>query len=646
MSSARVLWHLLVVGLLLPLAACQHSDNPTSTADNDTIQAMASVKTAAGVVGGNNETVSITFVSSDGQPISNLSVSGLANLPSGWSGPDTFSCGAVATGSGCVLNLTYMPNAVGSGTLSLTYNFINAGGASMSGTVAIPYSATSHDDVAATVAPTGQITAAVNSGSQAVTVTFDTNDTQAATSLTLTSSLSSLPTGWSSTATSFTCASVSTGNGCQLVLAFAPLTAGSGTMTLDYSYTDNSAEAKTGSVSIPYAATTDDNVAGTVSPSGQVTATAGGSGTNVSVTFATDDGNPATNLKITAGLSSLPTGWSGPGGFNCGTVSAGAACQLPLSYAPTYTDNGTLTLSYSYDNDEGNAKTGTLNVPYLAIGPHLYVTNLWTQLDECNIGAGSVLSTCARTPTSGGPQYPAGIAFNGSTAYVTDFDNAAIDVCAVNTDGSLSNCSAYSNFPANWQPWALTVATATNGNTYLYATDENSLYGSVQQCLLAFDGSISSCSQTASGVVWSDGLAIGGGHAYIAALSGSYVVDVCNYNSDGTISGCTSTGGGFNFPTGVAIDNGYVYVVNQHGNNVSVCTVGTNGVLSSCSASALPGGTYDPNWAVFLGSQAYVDDNAGNLWLCSVDAGSGALTSCTQGNGGNSFSTSQQLAIH
>lgn len=646
MSSGRVLLHCLSIALLLPLAAC-HNPDPGAAVDNDSVQATPSVKAAAGVIGGNSETVSVTFVSSDGQPVSNLSVDGLASLPSGWSGPAAFACGAVTTGSGCVLNLTYMPSAVGSGTLSLTYGFVNAGGKWMSGAVAIPYSGTANDDVVATAAPTGQIAAVVNGGSQPVTVTFTTDDGQTASTLTLTTPLTSLPAGWTPTATSLSCATVSTGNGCQLAMTYSPVAAASGTITLDYTYIDDAGEMKTGSAAIPYAATTDDNVVGTASPSGQVTASVGGSATNVSVTFATDDGNPATNLDITAGLASLPTGWTGPGSFTCGTISAGTTCQLALAYAPQHLDSGTLTLNYSYDNDEGNAKTGTLNIDYLAAGPHLYVTNLWTQLDECTIGAGGALSTCARTPASGGPTYPSGIAFNGNTAYVTDFDHGAIDVCAVNTDGSLASCSAYANFPANWQPWALTVATAGNGNTYLYATDENSLYGSVQQCLLGSDGSISSCAQTASGIVWGDGLAIGGGHAYIAALIGSYVVEVCDYNSDGTISGCASTGSGFDFPTGVAINGSYVYVVNEQANNVSVCAIGASGVLSACSTSALPGGTYDPNWVVFSGTtQAYIDDNVGNLWLCSVDAVTGALSSCAQANGGNSFNTSQELALH
>lgn len=640
MPLGRVLRQSLSVCLLLPLAACNGSDPPS-----DYVQATPSVEAAAAVAGGNRQTITVTFVSSDGRPISNLSVAGLASLPSGWSGPTTFGCGTVTTGSGCVLNLAYAPAAAGSGTLSLNYSYSSVDGTPHTGSLAIPYSSTSNDNVVATAAPTGQITAAVNSGSQAVTVTFTTDDGQAASGLTLTSSLSSLPPGWSSTATSLSCATVSTGNGCQLALTFAPLTAESGNLALNYRYTDNAGEAKTGALSIPYAATTDDSVAGTVSPSGQVTATAGGGGTTVTVTFATDDGNPATNLEVTAGLSSLADGWSGPGSFSCGTISAGTTCRLTLAYAPQYTgSSGTLTLNYSYDNDEGNAETGTIDIPYLAIGPHLYVTNLWTELDECNIGAGGILSACARTPASGGPTYPSGIAFNGNTAYVADFDHAAIDVCAVSTDGSLANCSAYANFPANWQPWGLAVATAANGSTYVYATDANSLYGSVQQCQLASDGSISGCVQTASSIVFGTGIAIGGGFAYVATLGN--VVDVCTYNTDGSIGSCASTGSGFDDPSFITINSNFVYIVNEAAGTVSVCAPGTNGALSACSVSALPAGTYDANSVAFYGSQAYVDDNNGNLWLCSVDAGTGALTGCAQGKGSNSFSTSQQLAIH
>lgn len=98
-----------------------------------------------------------------------------------------------------------------------------------------------------------------------------------ASKLTLTGTLGSLPVGWSSTAQSFSCATVRTGNAYQVALSYAPSSAGSGTLTLNYSYTDNAGEAKTGSATIPYTATTDDNVVYTPSPSGQINATVNGS---------------------------------------------------------------------------------------------------------------------------------------------------------------------------------------------------------------------------------------------------------------------------------------------------------------------------------------------------------------------------------
>ena len=121
----------------------------------------------------------------------------------------------------------------------------------------------------ATASPTGQINAAVKSGGQAVAVTFVTDDGKAATDLNITSGLSALPAGWTSAAPAFSCASVSTGNGCQLRLTYAPAALGSGTLTLGYSYTDDAGTAQTGTFNLAYAATTNDNVVATPSPSGQ-----------------------------------------------------------------------------------------------------------------------------------------------------------------------------------------------------------------------------------------------------------------------------------------------------------------------------------------------------------------------------------------
>ena len=62
----------------------------------------------------------------------------------------------------------------------------------------------------------------------------------------------------------------------------------------------------------------------------------------------------------------MPAGWSGPTSFSCPTVSDGTPCQLPLTYAPTAVDSGTLSLGYSYTNDAGIVKPGTVNIAYRA----------------------------------------------------------------------------------------------------------------------------------------------------------------------------------------------------------------------------------------------------------------------------------------
>jgi len=208
---------------------------------------------AVSVAVGAAQTISITFTSSDGSAISGFGVSGtLATLPAGWSGPGSFTCASVSTGSGCVLNLTYAPSAVASGTLTINYVFVdNATMPSTGGSVAIAYAATTYNNVLAVASPTGQINGIVGGGNQPVSVNFTTDDGNAATALTLTTSLAALPLGWTSTATSFSCAIVSTGSGCQLPLTFTPTAGAGGTLALAYSYTDDTGAARTGALNIP-----------------------------------------------------------------------------------------------------------------------------------------------------------------------------------------------------------------------------------------------------------------------------------------------------------------------------------------------------------------------------------------------------------
>ena len=195
-----------------------------------------------------------------------------------------------------------------------------------------------------------------------VTVTFATDDANPASALSVTSGLSPLPSGWTSPTSSLSCATVSAGTVCQLALTYAPTAEDSGTLTLGYSYLNDAGIAKTGTVSVAYRGTENDSVVGTVSPS--PVAVTSGTSNGVTVTFATDDSNPAGALTVTSGLSTLPADWTSPPTFTCASVSAGTACQLDLTYFPTAPESGSITLGYGYTNNAGTAKTGTVTIAY------------------------------------------------------------------------------------------------------------------------------------------------------------------------------------------------------------------------------------------------------------------------------------------
>jgi hypothetical protein len=316
------------------------------------------------------QSVAVTFTTDNGQSASGLILmSPLSSLPAGWSSSTSdFTCGALSTGNSCQLTLSYAPAGLTSGTVQLNYGYMSPAGVFTSGSLNIPYAATTDDNVIATAAPSGQIDAVVAEVTPNVLVTFTTDDARTATALQLTTDLTALPAGWTSTDSSFSCAGVAGGTTCQLPLSYVPSSAASATMTLRYTYLDNAGQSKSGSLNIPYRATTDDSVGATPSPVSLAVLT--GSSTALSITFVTDDGNPASVLSVTSGLAALPTGWSSAdSGFTCSSVSAGVACQLALVYQPVNPDAGALTLGFSYTNDSGSVKNGTVSIPYAATAP-------------------------------------------------------------------------------------------------------------------------------------------------------------------------------------------------------------------------------------------------------------------------------------
>jgi hypothetical protein len=410
----------------------------TATAHNNVLAAATPTGQINAVAGGGKQTVGINFTTDDGKAATQVVLTtDLTALPAGWSSTATsLPCSVVSTGSGCELMLTYAPSAPGSGTLTLNYTYLDDAGDPGSGSLNIPYSSTSNDNVAAVASPAGQINAIENTGGQVVDVTFTTDDGMPASNLFVTSDLKSLPTGWSSAGGSFACGSVSTGNGCLLPLKYAPTALTSGTFTLNYVYDDDSGATKGGLVNVTYAATTNDNVVGTASPAGQITAIKNETVQPVSVTFTTDDARQATALQLTSSLSALPASWSSTdNGLRCTALSSGNECLLPLTYAPTVVESGTLSLSYSYLNNDNVQKTGTVSIPYRSTA------------DDNVVGTVSPTSVTVSTNTT----TPISITFT------TDDGNLA---------SGLSVTSGLTTLPADWSAApSFTCASVSVGTT-------------------------------------------------------------------------------------------------------------------------------------------------------------------------------------
>ena len=615
-----------------------------ATTYNNVLAAASPTGQINGIVGGGNQPVSVNFTTDDGNAATALTLTtSLSALPLGWSRTATsFSCAIVSTGSGCQLPLTFTPTAGAGGTLALAYSYTDDSGAARTGTLNIPYSTASHNNVVATASPSGEIDAVQKTGSQAVTVTFTTDDGKPASAFYLTSNLTALPAGWSSASKTLSCGSVSTGNGCQLHLTYAPAALTSGTLILNYAYTDAAGTAATGSLNVVYAATSNDNAVATASPTGQINAVVGSGAQPVSVTFTTDDGRPATALQLTGGLSTLPAGWtSSSPTFSCGGFSTGTACQLSLTYAPSAAGNGMLALSYSYSNNAGEPKTGSVSIAYRATtndnvlwaatpaslavftGSTTPVTVIFTT-DDGNPASGfSITSALGALPAGWSSTSSSFACATVSTGTACQLSLTYAPTASTPTGvGPLSLTYGYNDNSGTAKTGTVSIAYAATV-PHLYVAQSS---GTLDYCSLNLDGSLSSCAVTGNGFSGPTGIAFyGSSFAYVTDVLNNAVY-VCNVMNDGSLSGCLSTGTSFQYPWQLAVNGNTLYATDASvPGEVTSCTIGVDGTLSSCIQSV---GSASASAGIAVNSSyAYVGVGAGAVDVCTVGV-SGALTGC------------------
>jgi hypothetical protein len=138
---------------------------------------------------------------------------------------------------------------------------------------------------------------------------------------------------------------------------------------------------------------------------------------------------------------------------------------------------------------------------------------------------------------------------------------------------------------------------------------------------------------------------VSSGFAYFGSGPGSgtgTTVNVCAIGASGSVTGVCTSSTGFSGVDGITLSGGYAYIANQNNGTVSVCSINADGSLSSSCAAYSIG--VMPTDVVVKGSQAYINDASGNIYLCAVGAG-GFLTNCALSSGAG-YNSGIQIAIH
>ncbi len=129
------------------------------------------------------------------------------------------------------------------------------------------------------------------------------------------------------------------------------------------------------------------------------------------------------------------------------------------------------------------------------------------------------------------------------------------------------------------------------------------------------------------------------------------MVQVCNVEKDGNFTGCKDSGVKLDYPASyhvradsVAVHGKYVYIANNTEGQILKCSIGADGLLSSCHNTGSRVG-FGPSWISFHNNIAYIALQFMNqVYKCDIDS-KGELTNCMD-SGGTSFAQPTAVAFH
>ena len=232
------------------------------------------------------------------------------------------------------------------------------------------------------------------------------------------------------------------------------------------------------------------------------------------------------------------------------------------------------------------------------------------------------------------PVYASQNISDASYAYYANANTTGYTYCNIDqSTNTLNNCQVESTFGslsvANSAGFNITIS---NGVAYI----SNIMNNNYTQC------SIDPASALLTNCAIGNNAALSG--PFASLVIGNYIyfgntnssnISQCSVNAiNGTLSNCsTYTPTGIDLNIGaiqqISFNNGYVYMINDNA-NVTICSVGGNGILSSCTNNALPSGVTSTSGIMVNNNLAYVSvsDNASNI-KCQINAVNGSLSACS-----------------
>ncbi|MBK4733674.1 hypothetical protein [Noviherbaspirillum pedocola] len=652
------------------LAACGGGSNAPSQAPSTSDTPSAGAKLVSAEVDegadvaayiGKSAAITVRFSVSEGA-VTALQLQ--APATPGWQSADgKLACERVSAESPCTLRLLYAPKAfAASATLKLLYSYVDAAGRAGTGSLAVNYRTLPANSATVTLQPAGTLTAVVGTGG-IVSASFNTSDGSAASALRI--DLSSLPTGWSGDAALFECASFGGNNACQLQLRYQP-SAGIAQTSFDlsYSYLNSAGNARSGKLTVAYAALMPNTVSAGITPAGKIVVIPGAS-QEVSLDFQSSDGNLASNLDLDAGASAaLPEGWSvKTSTLPCQRVEANGSCKLLLTYAPKASlAPQQISFGYAYVDAAGQARQGTASLSYTSRIYRAYVADADDGSGsgsggarQCEIDVDGTLQNCVRAESTWPTPGSSKVLVSGARAYVVANRPAAsptraLSLCAVEGDGALGKC-----VDAGLNQGGVTSLALLGQYLYLTAPGDGSTGGATGtvRCALDDSGAVQAGSCARVSLDSASAFAPAALTTFNAALYAA-AVDTSANNSTTLLRCLPDFFGGIQlqcltFPTdyahaaqslaGVTLTSGdYLYLLgaDSGGGAIVKCQLAANGNVSGCDAGRVPSGVAADELAQareisVINKRAYIAIAGGNrkgILRCAIDEARGNLQSC------------------